>query len=106
MMPGPARAASRTRLSPGNGIMRVWLALAEVLLCAAACFTGLNAISLALAGGPGIGFALSGLLCVLSISTAVWCGFVMRSAAEREDLAERRARSAGPYCKPPPPIAF
>ena len=58
--------------------MRVWLAIAEFLLCAAACFTGLNAVLLALAGGPAIGFALSGLLCVTSIATAGWCAFARR----------------------------
>ena len=58
--------------------MRFLLILAEVLLCGAACLLGTNAVLIAIAGGPAIGFASSTLLCVISIATAGWCGFVRR----------------------------
>jgi hypothetical protein len=58
--------------------MRFWLILAEVLLCGLACLTGMNAVLLAIAGGPAIGFGFSLLLCVVGVVMAFRCGFVRR----------------------------
>jgi hypothetical protein len=60
----PGRSAPRLGTGGTAGHL-LWflLILAEVLLCGAACLTGLNAVLLAIAGGPAIGFGLSVLLC-------------------------------------------